>query len=60
MGPFVFKNQIQSLIDYEFSLPIEFNINLKGICLYHEKDFDRLPPDQKEKIIKHHKITMKI
>lgn len=60
MGPFVFKNQIQSLIDYEFSLPTGFDINLKGICLYHEKDFDRLPADQKEKIINHHKMAMKI
>lgn len=60
MGPFVFKNQIQSLIDYEFSLPTGFDFNLKGICLYHEKDFDRLPADQKEKIINHHKMAMKI
>ncbi|HYG00666.1 MAG TPA: MEDS domain-containing protein [Candidatus Saccharimonadales bacterium] len=60
MGPFVFKNQIQSLIDYEFSLPTEFDVNLKGICLYHEKDFDRLPADQKEKIINHHKMAIKI
>jgi len=60
MGPFVFKNQIQSLIDYKFSLPTEFDVNLKGICLYHEKDFDRLPADQKEKIINHHKMAIKI
>ena len=28
MGVFFFKNQIQSLIDYEFSLPTEFDTNL--------------------------------
>ncbi|WP_415311602.1 MEDS domain-containing protein [Candidatus Nitrosocosmicus sp. FF01] len=62
MGAFLFKNQIQSLIDYEFSLPTEFdtNLNLKGICLYHIQDFDRLTYDQKQKIIKHHKIAVKI
>lgn len=62
MGAFLFKNQIQSLIDYEFSLPTEFdtNLNLKGICLYHIQDFDRLTYDQKQEIIKHHKIAVKI
>lgn len=62
MGVFIFKNQIQSLIDYESSLPTEFdtNLNLKGICIYHEKDFDRLSKSQREKMIKHHKIAIKI
>ena len=62
MGAFLFKNQIQSLMDYEFSLPTEFdtNLNLKGICLYHIQDFDRLTSDQKQEIIKHHKIAVKI
>ena len=60
MGAFFFKKQIQSLIDYEFSLPTEFDTNLKGICLYHQKDFDRLSTNQKEKLIDHHKIAIKI
>ena len=60
MGVFFFKNQIQSLIDYEFSLPTEFDTNLKGICLYHQKDFDRLSTNQKEELIDHHKIAIKI
>jgi hypothetical protein len=60
VGAFIFKNQIQSLIDYESSLPAQFDINLKGICLYHHKDFDRLSSDQKEKIIKHHKIAINL
>ena len=60
MGVFFFKNQIQSLIDYEFSLPTEFDTNLKGICLYHQKDFDRLSTNQKEELINHHKIAIKI
>lgn len=60
MGVFFFKNQIQRLIDYEFSLPTEFESSLKGVCLYHQKDFDRLSTDQKEKLINHHKIAIKI
>lgn len=59
-GAFLFKNQIQSLLDYEASLPRQFEINLKGICLYHVKDFDRLSMDQKEQVIKQHKIAVKI
>ena len=60
MGAFLFKNQMQSLFDYESSLPIEFDANLKGICLYHQKDFDRLSVNQKEEIIKCHKLAIKI
>jgi hypothetical protein len=59
-GAFLFKNQIESLFEYETSLPPAFNINLKGICLYHHNDFDRLSIDQKEEIIKHHSIVVKI
>jgi hypothetical protein len=59
-GAFLFKNQLQSLLDYESSLPRQFDINLKGICLYHEKDFDRLSTDQKKEIINHHKIAIKV
>jgi hypothetical protein len=62
MGAFIYKNQIQSLIDYESSLPTEFdpNLNLKGICLYHQNDFDRLTYDQKQEILNHHKLAIKI
>ncbi|HET6589569.1 MAG TPA: hypothetical protein VFG45_05335 [Candidatus Nitrosocosmicus sp.] len=59
-GAFLFKNQIQSLYEYETSLLPEFNINLKGICLYHLNDFDRLSIDQKEEITKHHGISVEI
>ncbi|HET6590142.1 MAG TPA: MEDS domain-containing protein [Candidatus Nitrosocosmicus sp.] len=59
-GAFLFKDHVQSLIDYESSLPAEFDANLRGICLYHQKDFDRLSVDQKKKIIDHHKIAIKI
>jgi len=60
LGAFLSKNQHQSLEDYELALPSVFDSNLKGICLYHQKDFDKLSVDQKEKLIKHHKIAIKI
>jgi hypothetical protein len=60
MGAFLFMNQIQNLVDYELALPDEFDVNLKGVCLYHYRDFDRLPENQKKKIIKKHRIAIKI
>jgi hypothetical protein len=50
LGSFHSENQQKSLEGYELSLPIDFGTNLKGICFYHQKDFDRLSADQKEKI----------
>lgn len=60
LGSFHSENQQQRLVEYEQCLPIDFRTNLKGICFYHQKDFDRLSMDQKEKIIKQHKIAMRI
>ena len=41
-GSFLFRHKIQGLLDYESSLPIKFDINLKGICMYHQKDFNKI------------------
>lgn len=60
LGSLHSENQHQSLVEYELSLTSDFGANLKGICFYHQKDFDRLSEDQKEKIIKQHKIAMRI
>ena len=60
MGAFLFTNQTQNLVDYELALPAEFDVNLKGVCLYHNKDFERLSVNQKKKIIKQHKIAIRI
>lgn len=60
LGAFFFKSQIQDLLDYEYSLSTEFDTNLKGICLYHTKDFDRLRADQKQKVTNYHKIVIRV
>ena len=60
LGAFLFKNQIQNLVTYESSLPIRFDNKFKGICLYHQKDFEKLPEEYKEKIIQHHQIAIQI
>ncbi len=60
MSAFLFEKRIQDLIDYELHLPRWFDMNLKGVCLYHQKDFDRLPEDRRRIIIDHHETAITI
>lgn len=50
------------LLEYESSLPQKFdiNLNLKGLCLYNQKYFDRLSGEQKRILVKHHGIAVRI
>ena len=58
LASFYYYNQVDKLIEYEMSLPAEYdddNIKLKGFCLYHQEDFDkRLSKEQKQKLFEHH------
>lgn len=60
MGSFIFENRIRDLVDYELSPHTHFEMNLKGICMYHQKDFDRLPEDMRQTIIDHHETSIGI
>jgi hypothetical protein len=60
MGSFLFEKRIEELVNYELHLPRRFEINLKGICMYHHKDFDRVSEDQKQTIINQHEIAIRI
>ena len=60
MGSFLYKKRMKELVNYEQHLPRRFEINLKGICLYHHKDFDRVSEDQKQIIINQHEIAIRI
>ena len=59
-GTFPFKHRIDDLVHFELSLPSKYNINLKRICVYHQKDFNKLSEKQKEKLVNHHVIAIKI
>ena len=48
------------LVDYELSLPVKHNIDMKGFCLYHQNDFNRFSDEQKQQLIKHHNKALKI
>ena len=62
MGAFTHNLKYDELVDYELSLPTrhEEGIALKGFCLYHQKDFDRLSDEQKQKLLEHHGKALKI
>ena len=48
------------LVDYELSLPTKYDVQMKGFCLYHQKDFDKLSDVQKQKLIEHHEKALKV
>ena len=33
---------------------------MKGYCLYHQKDFDKLSDEQKHKLVEHHDKAVRI
>ena len=57
MGSFFHNNNENSLMEYELSLPSEYDgkMNLKTFCLYHQKEFDlKFTEKQKEQLLRHH------
>jgi hypothetical protein len=59
-GAFVFKHRIDDLVNFELSLPSKYDMDLKRICVYHQKDFNRLLKEQKQKLVNHHVTAIKI
>ena len=54
-GSFFHHHKEGELMNYELSLPSEFDVKLKAFCLYHKGDFDaRLTDSQKQKLLEHH------
>ncbi len=60
MGAFYIMKEIEGLLEYESSLPEQFDVNLKGLCLYNQKDFDRLSEEQKQKVVEHHDMAVRL
>ncbi len=59
-GSFLFEHKIQNLLAYESYLPLKFDINLKGICMYHQKDFNKISKDHQQKILNCHAMAITI
>jgi hypothetical protein len=60
LGAYPYKSKYKELVDYELSLPTKYNAPMKGFCLYHQKDFDNLSDEQKQKLIEHHGKALKL
>ena len=56
LASFYYYDHSDKLIEYEMSLPSKYddNMKLKGFCFYHQKDFERLSKQQKQKLLEHH------
>ena len=59
-GAFSYKHREEDLVNYELALPSQYDIDLKRVCLYHQKDFNKLSEDQKQKLLNHHEFSIKI
>jgi len=60
MGSFFYYEKNHCLVEYETQLPRKFDMNLKGICLYHLIDFRRLSEEDKQKLYRHHSKIMQL
>ena len=60
-GGFHYRDHPKDLIDYELSsLPRRFGQDIKGFCIYHQNDFQRLSEDQKSKLSEHHGMAIEL
>jgi hypothetical protein len=60
IGAFPYKYREEKLVNYELALPLKYDIDLKRVCVYHQTDFNKLSNDQKQKLVDHHGISIKI
>jgi MEDS: MEthanogen/methylotroph, DcmR Sensory domain len=60
LGAYTHKSKHKELVEYELSLPTKYEEQMKGFCLYHQKDFDNLSDEQQQKLVRHHGKALKI
>ena len=60
LGAYSHKSRYKDLVDYELSLSTKYDVQMKGFCLYHQKDFDKFSDKQQQKLIEHHGKALKI
>ncbi len=60
IGAYTHRSKHNELVDYELSLPTKFDFDMKGFCLYHQKEFNKFSDKQKQQLIEHHGKAVKI
>jgi MEDS: MEthanogen/methylotroph, DcmR Sensory domain len=60
LGAYSHRSKHDDLVNYELSLPTKYDVQTKGFCLYHQKDFDKFSEEQKQKLIEHHDKALEI
>jgi hypothetical protein len=59
-GSFPFKGRMHDLIEHELFLPSHFDMDMKAMCLYHEMDFGRISNEERQKLVEHHGMALRI
>jgi hypothetical protein len=60
VGAFLYEGRMRDLVEYEKFMPTRFGADMKGICLYHQQDFNRLATEQKKELAEHHGMSMRL
>ena len=60
LGAYCHRSKDDELVNYELSLPTKYDVQMKGFCLYHQKDFDKFSEEQKQKLIENHGKALKL
>jgi hypothetical protein len=61
LGAYNHRHMHDDLIYHESSFSTkDIGLPMKGLCLYHQKDFGRFSDEQQQKLIGHHDVTLKM
>ena len=58
MGSFFLSERIDTLLDYEQSLPKKMDLKFKAICSYHRDNFDMLTEEQQRALLSGHNTVI--
>jgi hypothetical protein len=60
LGAYIHRSMHRELVDYELSLPTKYDVQMKGFCVYHQKDFDKFSDEKQQRLIEHHGKALKL
>ena len=57
---YLYRGMFKELVKYELLLPTIFDLPLKRFCIFHQNDFNRISEEQKQNLVEHHGLNMRI